>query len=262
MTLEEEACYRRLLDHCWRDGGIPSDPEKCARIVGKGASAELVKAVLPMFEKKQNDDTIFVHERLEQERKKQIEWRKKSSQGGINSAKSRLKSVFKGGSKMVPTICQPPPQPNVNSPVSSFLSPVSSLNPDIDIRISHPLSGDAKWEPFTDDLFPKPNAGDQDSRTIQVPDILAGGEDAEQSAEAHAKGNGEVKAKRARKEFIKPTLEEVRTRCTEKSYELVDPFNFWTHYEANGWKMGPSSMKNWTMALANWENRARKGVYP
>jgi uncharacterized protein YdaU (DUF1376 family) len=86
MTLEEEGAYIRLLAFCWQHGSIPAEPEKIARLIGKGASTTLATTLATMFELGGNG---LVHERLEAERLKQELWKTKSSEGGKKSAESR-----------------------------------------------------------------------------------------------------------------------------------------------------------------------------
>lgn len=118
MTLEEEGAYCRLLWYCWQHGSIPAEPPLVARLIGKGCTEAIARAILPMFEVVFSDGRLS-HDRLEQERKKQKDWRSKSSKGGKRSAEAR-----KGGS----TTLQPPLQPNGNTPssVSSLQTPVST----------------------------------------------------------------------------------------------------------------------------------------
>lgn len=102
MTLEEEGAYIRLLCYCWQSGAIPSDPEKIARLIGKGASTTLATTLATMFQPHASDPALLVNDRLDQERAKQQQWREKSASGGRKSAETRKKS--KGGS----TTVQPP----------------------------------------------------------------------------------------------------------------------------------------------------------
>lgn len=57
--------------------------------------------------------------------------------------------------------------------------------------------------------------------------------------------------------FKKPTVEEIKAYCQEKSYQ-VDAENFYTYYESVGWKRGKTPMKSWKMTLANWHRNALK----
>lgn len=102
MTLEEEGAYIRLLAYCWLHGSLPADPEKLARLIGKGASTTLATTVATMFKA---DGDKLVHERLEEEREKQELWRRKSSLGGKKSAEKRKNA---GKNKDGSTTLQPP----------------------------------------------------------------------------------------------------------------------------------------------------------
>lgn len=59
----------------------------------------------------------------------------------------------------------------------------------------------------------------------------------------------EIKTK---KKFIKPSLEEVNSYCLERNNK-VDAQRFIDYYEANGWKVGRNSMKDWKAAIRTWE---------
>ena len=58
------------------------------------------------------------------------------------------------------------------------------------------------------------------------------------------------------KRFIKPSLAEVKTYCQERQNN-VDAERFVDYYEANGWKVGKNSMKDWKAAVRTWE---RNGI--
>jgi hypothetical protein len=60
--------------------------------------------------------------------------------------------------------------------------------------------------------------------------------------------------KTGRAAFKKPTVAEVRAYCEERGSH-VDPEAFIDYYEANGWKVGRSSMKDWRAAFRTWERR-------
>lgn len=59
----------------------------------------------------------------------------------------------------------------------------------------------------------------------------------------------EIKTK---KKFIKPTIEEVDCYCKERNNK-VNAERFIDYYEANGWKVGKNSMKDWKAAIRTWE---------
>lgn len=59
---------------------------------------------------------------------------------------------------------------------------------------------------------------------------------------------------RARKTFSKPTVDEVRAYCLERRNN-VDPQTFVDFYEAKGWVVGKSPMRDWKAAVRTWEKR-------
>ena len=61
--------------------------------------------------------------------------------------------------------------------------------------------------------------------------------------------------------FIKPTVEEVRAYCQERN-NSVDAERFVDYYEANGWKVGKSSMKDWKATVRNWEKNGYSNARP
>lgn len=60
-----------------------------------------------------------------------------------------------------------------------------------------------------------------------------------------------------RKNFIKPTLEEVNQYCLERKNN-IDPENFIDYYNSNGWKVGKNQMKDWKAAIRTWERRNKE----
>lgn len=63
--------------------------------------------------------------------------------------------------------------------------------------------------------------------------------------------NDTSEASKARR-FTKPTVDEVRTLCADRSYHF-DPQAFIDHYESNGWRVGRNPMKDWKAAASTWE---------
>ena len=59
------------------------------------------------------------------------------------------------------------------------------------------------------------------------------------------------------KKFGKPSLDEVRAYCKERSSQ-VNPERFYSYYESNGWKVGKNQMKDWKAAVRNWETNGYK----
>jgi len=116
MTAEQEGAYIRLLCFCWQDEDISlkDDDEYLAALarISKGG-IRVVKAAFNQHPTKQG---YLTHNRLQKEHEVQLEWRRKSSEGGKKSAES--KRNFKGGSRVV--------QPNVNQTSTKFNSSSSS----------------------------------------------------------------------------------------------------------------------------------------
>jgi uncharacterized protein YdaU (DUF1376 family) len=130
MTVEEEGCYIRLLAYCWREGSIPSDPEKLACLC-KGIKPNRV--VQLCFKVSVQDSNRLVHERLEREREKQAEWRSKCADGGRHSAGKRKHpkqlDTEQGSSTNLPRVVTVK-----GNSSSSSSSSISILNTSIDRR--------------------------------------------------------------------------------------------------------------------------------
>jgi len=56
------------------------------------------------------------------------------------------------------------------------------------------------------------------------------------------------------KKFVKPTLEEVKSYCSERSNK-VNPQRFIDYYESNGWRVGKNPMKDWKASIRTWEQK-------
>ena len=59
-----------------------------------------------------------------------------------------------------------------------------------------------------------------------------------------------------RKNFVKPTVEEIAAFCKEKKY-TINAQQFFNFYESNGWKIGRNAMKSWQAAVQNWNTREK-----
>ena len=70
--------------------------------------------------------------------------------------------------------------------------------------------------------------------------------------------------KKKTKNFIKPTLEQVKAYVVLNGY-VMDAEQFYDYYESNGWKGGKSPMKSWEAAIRNWVRNEKKynnnGIY-
>lgn len=63
---------------------------------------------------------------------------------------------------------------------------------------------------------------------------------------------------KGKKSFVKPSIEDIIAYCVEHDFE-TDPYEFYDHYESNGWSVGKAKMKDWVATLRNWERRRIKG---
>lgn len=79
--------------------------------------------------------------------------------------------------------------------------------------------------------------------------------DIEQDKDKEKEGE---KSKARRTRFTPPTLQEVTDYCQERGNK-VDPQRFVDFYEAKGWRVGNTPMKDWKAAIRTWEQRDRNG---
>jgi uncharacterized protein YdaU (DUF1376 family) len=89
MTLEERGAYITLMAVEWREGSIPAEPKRLARIVGATlAEFEAIWGILgECFV--EGEPGRLVHPRLERERGKQAAHRERQSQAGKEGAEKR-----------------------------------------------------------------------------------------------------------------------------------------------------------------------------
>lgn len=60
-----------------------------------------------------------------------------------------------------------------------------------------------------------------------------------------------------KKNFKKPTLDEVQQYCSERKNN-ISAEKFIDYYESNGWKVGRNSMKDWKATIRNWEKNQQE----
>ena len=53
---------------------------------------------------------------------------------------------------------------------------------------------------------------------------------------------------------IPPSLEDVKQYCDERKNN-INPVQFMSYYESNGWKVGKDKMKDWKASVRYWETR-------
>ena len=61
--------------------------------------------------------------------------------------------------------------------------------------------------------------------------------------------------------FCKPTVEEIEDYCAERKNGLSGQAIF-DHYEANGWMVGRTKMKDWKAAVRTWERKEQERPTP
>lgn len=65
----------------------------------------------------------------------------------------------------------------------------------------------------------------------------------------------------AGKRFTKPSVSEIRDYCDERN-NGIDAQEFFDFYEAKGWMIGRSPMKDWRACVRTWEKNARNRNAP
>ena len=61
-------------------------------------------------------------------------------------------------------------------------------------------------------------------------------------------------AKKERKVFTPPSVDEVSRYCKENNY-TINPWTFVNHYTSNGWMVGKNKMKDWQAAVRTWQSK-------
>jgi uncharacterized protein YdaU (DUF1376 family) len=102
MTNQEVGCYIKLLCINWKQGSIPDDVEKLAKLCGEDgtAMAQLWQSVGMCFETNGKPGRL-INKRIEKERKKQEEYRKTKSESGKLGAHNRWNKLKENGNAMV-----------------------------------------------------------------------------------------------------------------------------------------------------------------
>lgn len=156
MSLMETGAYARLMCFEWNEcgKGIPDDPVRCARMVGATATQmhRMWDAIRSCFRLHPETPGRLIHPRLEIERQKQAEFRRRQSDKGKASAERRLnhgsttvESRLPSGSNRGSTERQPTRvlQPEGNSPISDLRSASSEKE-----NTHAPPRRDEQWEQF------------------------------------------------------------------------------------------------------------------
>ena len=93
MNNAEVGCYIKLLCYCWKQGSIPNDVNKIARLCNETeeSMAQLWIAISCCFKDGVNEGRL-THQRLEKERQKQLKFSKERSESGRKGAEIRWKN--------------------------------------------------------------------------------------------------------------------------------------------------------------------------
>lgn len=104
MELAEVGAYIRLICACWKEGHIPDDVRKLAKLAG--CTVEEMRAVWPAvgpcFEPDPAFKGFLVHPRLEKERKKQVAFKEAKSKAGKEGAARRWADKVDGRAITLP----------------------------------------------------------------------------------------------------------------------------------------------------------------
>lgn len=90
MSMQERGVYITLLCHCW-DKPLPSDVPRLAAVCGVPVASfrKLWPGIQGCFEASPHDPSALIHPRLEREREKQEDYRRRQSDSGKAGAGKR-----------------------------------------------------------------------------------------------------------------------------------------------------------------------------
>lgn len=101
MTLEQQGAYRALLDFSWMDGPLPNDHAYLAKLLGisrRAFTARVWPRVAPCFTE---EGSTLVNPRLERERQRAINARKRASTKGRLGAEKRWRGHSTGNAPAI-----------------------------------------------------------------------------------------------------------------------------------------------------------------
>lgn len=103
MSLTARGAYITLLCYCWREGSIPADTDKLARLCGidSGEMAKLMAELSPCFSSAIGEPSRLINLRLHEEREKQENYRKERALAGQKGAEKRWKTARKSLQKKI-----------------------------------------------------------------------------------------------------------------------------------------------------------------
>lgn len=136
MTNQEVGCYIKLLCFSWKQGSIPNDINKIAKLCGENsiAMADLWENIKSCFVVGDSIDRL-INKRIEKERKKQQEYRRNRSESGKIGANKRWNKHIKNGTPNGYAMTQPMAKNSSSSSSSSLNKKLYSPNSD-ELRLS------------------------------------------------------------------------------------------------------------------------------
>jgi hypothetical protein len=121
MNYPERGMYWHLICYCWVQGSLPADLGAISRILQVDVCAveDAWRQIGKCFKVSSKDHAILLHPRLEIERDKQEQWRKKCGLGGKHSAHKRKHKKYLDTEQVSCQIVPSKPQLKVNSSTAS-----------------------------------------------------------------------------------------------------------------------------------------------
>lgn len=146
MTNQELGCYMKLLCYCWKEGSIPLDIQKIAKLCNEdgAAMALLWSAIKNCFSVCKENPERLVNLRLLKEREKQIEHHKIKSLSGKKGAKAKWNNKLETKKKDNPchdsangkAMAAPEGLPLAKNGSSSSSSPSDNKDRDTNVSLS------------------------------------------------------------------------------------------------------------------------------
>lgn len=133
MSLGEEGAYIRLMCYCWRQGSIPSDMTRLARLCK--TTPENMEQIWPALEVcfRSTPGGRLVHPRLDTERRKQAAYREQQSESGKKGAEARWGRRSNNDAGSDGTATDSPMAKNGSSSLSSSSTDTNNgSSPDVD----------------------------------------------------------------------------------------------------------------------------------
>ncbi len=234
MSDAAQADYVLLLCHQYLAGSLPADPERLRKLVGRDSAAwtGIWSELEPSFPL---DGPGRRNARLERAVQERDEYLTRQSKAGKISAQ---KAVRSGGrfTNRAPT--GSPTSPPTETPAEA---PAEAPAADqVAVAVAFAVASSVAVAVAVEEEESKHFGADAPELTlIPSPDDGTRG----------VAGAG-------RRAFRKPTRDEVATYCAARrrlGKRPVDPDTFCDHYEAKGWVIGKSPMKDWQAAVRTWE---------